>query len=221
MISHLDHIVLTVANIDRAVSFYKSVLNMDVVTFADDRKAMKFGQQHIYFQLLGEEIRNHAMEGAGNICLVTDWQMNDVLDHLKQFDVPILEGPFNTMGVQGSMQSVYFNDPDNNLIQIGVYVDNLEEDKPDLSEDDLKQSEALFEGLSPSVSDDSMTEMLSTGEAVSEELSPEESITEESDAEQDKQPSQDDQPDTTATASKTSPTKTTRAKTTRSRKTRK
>ena len=168
MISHFDHIVLTVANVDRAVSFYKSVLNMDVVTFEDDRKAMNFGQQYIYFQVLGEELRNHAMEGAGNICLVTNWTMEKLLDHLKQFDVPVLEGPFNKMGVQGAMQSVYFNDPDNNLIEVGVYVDSFEEDKPKSSEEDLRHSEALFEGLSKTGSEEEVSE-----EPVSEKLTSE------------------------------------------------
>ncbi|BDX02277.1 MAG: VOC family protein [Marinomonas sp.] len=121
MISHIDHIVLTVADIDRAVVFYETVLKLKSVTFANGRKAVQFGQQKINFQLLGQELRNHAMEGAGDVCLISDWPLDDVIAHLKANKVAILEGPVSKSGAQGPIQSVYFNDPDNNLIEISVY----------------------------------------------------------------------------------------------------
>lgn len=123
MISHFDHIVLTVADIDRAVDFYETVLKMESVTFANGRKAVTFGQQKINLQLLGQELRNHAMEGAGDVCFITNWTMVDVIDHLKANNVTILEGPVSKSGAQGPIQSVYFNDPDNNLIEVSVYED--------------------------------------------------------------------------------------------------
>lgn len=121
MISHFDHIVLTVANIDRAVSFYETVLNMEPITFGEGRKAVRFGQQKINFQLLGQELRNHAMEGAGDVCLITNWTIDKVVAHLKACKVIILEGPVTKSGALGPIQSVYFNDPDNNLIEVSVY----------------------------------------------------------------------------------------------------
>ncbi|WP_417528012.1 VOC family protein [Marinomonas shanghaiensis] len=124
MISHFDHIVLTVANIDRAVSFYETVLNMEPITFGEGRKAVRFGQQKINFQLLGQELRNHAMEGAGDVCLITNWTIDKVVAHLKACKVIILEGPVTKSGAQGPIQSVYFNDPDNNLIEVSVYKEN-------------------------------------------------------------------------------------------------
>ncbi|WP_219703421.1 VOC family protein [Marinomonas lutimaris] len=124
MISHFDHIVLTVANIDKAVSFYETVLKMEAITFSDERKAMRFGQQKINLQLLGQELRNHAMEGSGDLCLITNWSMDEVIDHLKACKVTILEGPVTKSGALGPIQSVYFNDPDNNLIEVSVYLDN-------------------------------------------------------------------------------------------------
>ena len=121
MISHFDHIVLTVANIDRAVSFYETVLNMEPITFGEGRKAVRFGQQKINFQLLGQELRNHAMEGAGDVCLITNWAIDKVVAHLNACKVIILEGPVTKSGALGPIQSVYFNDPDNNLIEVSVY----------------------------------------------------------------------------------------------------
>ena len=121
MISHFDHIVLTVADIDRAVLFYKTVLKMEPVTFANGRRAVRFGQQKINFQLLGQELRNHAMEGAGDFCLITNWAIADVVGHLKACKVTLVEGPVSKSGAQGPIQSVYFNDPDNNLVEVSVY----------------------------------------------------------------------------------------------------
>ncbi|RBP85598.1 VOC family protein [Marinomonas rhizomae] len=129
MISHFDHIVLTVANIDKAVSFYETVLKMEPITFANGRKAMRFGQQKINLQLLGQELRNHAMEGSGDLCLITSWSMAEVIDHLKNCKVTILEGPVSKSGALGPIQSVYFNDPDNNLIEVSVYEDELSNDE--------------------------------------------------------------------------------------------
>lgn len=138
MISHFDHIVLTVANIDRAVSFYETVLKMEVITFGDGRKAVKFGQQKINLQLLGEELRNHAMEGSGDLCLITNWAMDDVIAHLKGCDVSILEGPVAKSGAQGPIESVYFNDPDNNLIEVSVYLDSTENEPVEPSSDSIE-----------------------------------------------------------------------------------
>ncbi|GAA0245393.1 VOC family protein [Marinomonas primoryensis] len=133
MISHFDHIVLTVADIDRAVLFYKTVLKMEPITFANGRRAVQFGQQKINFQLLGQELRNHAMEGSGDLCLITNWTIADVVGHLKSCKVTILEGPVSKSGAQGPIQSVYFNDPDNNLVEVSVY-DETSKPSSDLSE---------------------------------------------------------------------------------------
>jgi catechol 2,3-dioxygenase-like lactoylglutathione lyase family enzyme len=90
---------------------------------------MRFGQQKINLQLLGQELRNHAMEGSGDLCLITKWNMDDVVTHLKACKVIILEGPVTKSGALGPIQSVYFNDPDNNLIEVSVYEDELSNDE--------------------------------------------------------------------------------------------
>ncbi|WP_162048465.1 VOC family protein [Vibrio taketomensis] len=121
MISHIDHIVLTVADIERSVSFYQRVLCMEAVTFANGRRALKFGQQKINLQLLGQEPRNIANVGSGDVCLITNWLLADVIDHLQQEKVEIIEGPVEKSGAVGAIQSVYLLDPDKNLIEISVY----------------------------------------------------------------------------------------------------
>ena len=71
MIERIDHIVLTVRDIERAVAFFVRVLKMEAVTFAGGRRALRFGDQKINLQLLGQENRNFARVGSGDLCLVT------------------------------------------------------------------------------------------------------------------------------------------------------
>lgn len=121
MISHIDHIVLTVADIERSVQFYKQVLKMEEVTFANGRKAVKFGNQKINFQLLGQEPRNRARVGSGDVCLISNWTLDQVIRYLDQQSIDIVEGPVEKSGASGPIQSVYFLDPDSNLIEVSVY----------------------------------------------------------------------------------------------------
>ena len=123
MISHIDHIVLTVADIERSVAFYVRVLGMQAVSFGNGRRALRFGQQKINLQTLGMEPRNHAAVGAGDVCLITDWPTARVLAHLTAEGVPVLEGPVTKSGAQGPIESVYFNDPHGHLIEGSRYPD--------------------------------------------------------------------------------------------------
>lgn len=121
MISHIDHVVLTVADIERAVAFYVRVLHMEPVSFAGGRRALKFGRQKLNLQTLGQEPRNHAAVGSGDLCLISDWPLARVQAQLAAEQVPLLEGPVTKSGAEGPIQSVYFNDPDGNLIEVSVY----------------------------------------------------------------------------------------------------
>ncbi len=121
MISHIDHIVLTVRDIERAAAFYERVLRMEVVTFAETRKALKFGNQKINLQTLGQETRNYAGIGSGDLCLITDLDTDALLAHLAAEGVDIVEGPVAKSGAEGPITSVYFNDPDGNLVEVSRY----------------------------------------------------------------------------------------------------
>ena len=121
MISHIDHLVLTVTDIEASVAFYKRALLVTDSTFANGRRALHFGHQKINLQVLGMETRNHAAVGSGDLCLVTTWTLPDVVAHLRDEDIDIIEGPVVKTGAAGAMTSVYFNDPDGNLIEISSY----------------------------------------------------------------------------------------------------
>ncbi|ENM8499118.1 VOC family protein [Vibrio parahaemolyticus] len=121
LISHIDHIVLTVSDIERSMQFYKRVLQMEEVSFANGRKAVKFGNQKINFQRLGQEPRNLAQVGSGDLCLISSWSLDEVVRHLANENVEIIEGPAQKSGAAGTVESVYFLDPDSNLIEVSVY----------------------------------------------------------------------------------------------------
>jgi catechol 2,3-dioxygenase-like lactoylglutathione lyase family enzyme len=124
MITRLDHLVLTVRDIDKTCEFYSRVLSMQVVTFDEGRKALTFGQQKINLHQAGKEFEPKAAAptpGSADLCFVTQRAIGEVIDHLKQNGVSILEGPVPRTGALGPMLSVYFRDPDFNLIEVSNY----------------------------------------------------------------------------------------------------
>ncbi|MEO9385418.1 VOC family protein [Chromobacterium phragmitis] len=121
MISHIDHIVLTVRDIEAAAAFYQRALKLEAVTFGNGRRALRFGNQKINLQILGQETRNHATIGCGDLCLIASVPLPEVIQHLKREGVAIVEGPITRSGAMGSITLVYFNDPDGNLVEVSSY----------------------------------------------------------------------------------------------------
>lgn len=123
-IKHIDHLVLTVKDIEACCRFYSSVLGMRVETFADNRKALHFGHHKINLHLAGEEFTPHAKAptpGSADLCLITDWDTDEIINHLKLYGILIEEGPVQRTGAAGEIMSVYFRDPDGNLIELASY----------------------------------------------------------------------------------------------------
>ena len=120
----LDHLVLTVADVEASVLFYRRVLGLKEVRFADGRVALAFGSQKINLHSIGSAIEPRAlrpMPGSADFCLVSSHSMEKILDHLHGCAVPVACGPVARMGAIGPMMSVYLRDPDGNLIEIAVY----------------------------------------------------------------------------------------------------
>jgi catechol 2,3-dioxygenase-like lactoylglutathione lyase family enzyme len=123
-IDRLDHLVLTVADIDRTVAFYTRVLGMREETFGAGRRALTFGRQKINLHEAGREFEPKAARptpGSGDLCFITDSPLPDVQQHLAACEVPIEEGPVDRTGALGPIRSVYIRDPDANLIEISTY----------------------------------------------------------------------------------------------------
>ena len=126
-VDQLDHLVLTVDDIAATCEFYMAVLGMELVTFGDDRKALRFGSQKINLHEKGKEFEPKAHQptpGSADLCFVTQVPLEDVIGHLKRHGVEITEGPVKRTGASGPIQSVYFRDPDMNLIEVSNYMAN-------------------------------------------------------------------------------------------------
>ena len=121
MIEGIDHVVLTVRDVERAAAFFARVLGMQVLTFGDNRTALQAGRQKVNLQVVGQESRNHACIGSGDLCLETSLPPGEVIDRLTREGVAIHEGPVGRTGARGPITSVYFNDPDGNLIEVSSY----------------------------------------------------------------------------------------------------
>ena len=124
-IDHIDHVVLTVRSIDVTCEFYTRVLGMRVATFAGGRKALAFGRQKFNLHEAGREFEPKAdrpTPGSIDLCLITSTPLSDVIAHLRRCEVAILEGPVDKTGATGPIRSVYFRDPDANLIEVSNYV---------------------------------------------------------------------------------------------------
>jgi len=152
ILSHLDHLVLTVADIDASVEFYMKVLGMEKEVFGPDdapRVALKFGMQKINLQHEYAKIQPHAGEatkGSADLCFITKLDIADFLRHLEKLE----EHPENwdhphfltssryftaqkereaglleqciRTGARGKIRSVYLRDPDGNLVEVSNYV---------------------------------------------------------------------------------------------------
>lgn len=123
-IDHLDHLVLTVADMAATIAFYTRVLGMQEMNFGDQRKALIFGQQKINLHLAGHPIAPHAANptpGSADLCFITTDGIHEVLTHLQDCGVALEAGPVPRTGATGPITSIYFRDPDGNLLEIATY----------------------------------------------------------------------------------------------------
>jgi catechol 2,3-dioxygenase-like lactoylglutathione lyase family enzyme len=124
-IDRIDHVVMTVRSVDATCAFYERVLGIQSVTFADNRRALAFGRQKINLHAAGREFEpkaHLAAPGTVDICLITTTPLAEVVAHFARCEVPILEGPVQKTGATGPIRSVYFRDPDLNLIEVSNYI---------------------------------------------------------------------------------------------------
>ena len=122
-IERIDHLVLTVQDMNVSCDFYTKVLGMKAVTF-NGRQAVAFGSQKINFHESGKTFDPkaiHPTPGSADLCLIARDPLPKIISHLENCGVIILEGPVERSGAIGPMMSVYIRDPDQNLIEIAVY----------------------------------------------------------------------------------------------------
>jgi catechol 2,3-dioxygenase-like lactoylglutathione lyase family enzyme len=120
-ISKLDHLVLTVTDIEKTTSFYGSVMGMKKEVFSGGRVALKCGSQKINLHELGKEFEPKARKptpGSADLCFITQTPLDAAMAHVKRCGVEIIEGPVERTGANGPIRSFYFRDPDLNLIEV-------------------------------------------------------------------------------------------------------
>jgi catechol 2,3-dioxygenase-like lactoylglutathione lyase family enzyme len=123
-IERIDHLVLTVQNIEVSCAFYTKILGMKVVAFKGGRKAVVFGNQKINFHESGNTFDPKALRatpGSADLCFIVNDPLTKIVGHMDTCGVKIIEGPVQRTGAMGPMTSIYIRDPDQNLIEIAVY----------------------------------------------------------------------------------------------------
>jgi catechol 2,3-dioxygenase-like lactoylglutathione lyase family enzyme len=126
--NRLDHIVLTVNDIGESLRFYERALGFERELFrgaeGQPRFALRFGDQKINLQDRATDTPTKAAKptfGSGDFCVIAAIPLSDVIDHMRTIGVPIEVGPVARRGALGAMRSIYFRDPDGNLVEVAEY----------------------------------------------------------------------------------------------------
>lgn len=123
-VDRIDHFVLTVQDVEATCRFYESVLGMRRSS-SRGRHAVAFGQQKINLHPMVNDVdikARHPTLGSGDFCLITATPLEEVIRHLEACEVTIEKGPVPRDGATGTMRSVYFRDPNDNLVEVSNYV---------------------------------------------------------------------------------------------------
>lgn len=124
LIHGFDHVVLTVRDVRATSAWYERILGFRRVTSDGSRVALHFGTYKINLHPVEAPYQPHAgvaQPGSADLCFLTSWSIEEVLETLAYMDVPVEHGPMPQTGAEGPMQSIYIRDPDGNLIEIARY----------------------------------------------------------------------------------------------------
>ena len=116
----LDHIVLCVADVERTLAFYEKVLGMEPREERPGKWSLHFGSNKISVQdaRTAPEIARETVPGSGNFCVLTDEPVERVAEALRRHGLQVVAGPDERDGATGKILSVYFRDPDGNLVEV-------------------------------------------------------------------------------------------------------
>ena len=125
----IDHLVLTVADIEATTQFYERALGFNRETFrgpdGQQRYALTFGRQKINLQDVSTVTPTKAARptfGSGDFCLIAAVPLDVVIAHLRAEEIALEAGPVPRSGAVGALRSIYFRDPDGNLVEVAEYV---------------------------------------------------------------------------------------------------
>ena len=123
---NIDHVVITMSDINKSIDFYSNILGMELQEFSSStdnvkRKSLKFGIQKINLHEASKPFKPHAnnpIPGAMDICFLTEINIDDWIKIFNKFNIKIEDGPVKKTGANGPIRSIYVRDPDKNLIEI-------------------------------------------------------------------------------------------------------
>ena len=147
-IDRIDHLVLTVADVETTCNFCARVLGMRAITFGDGRRALEFGRNKFNLHQAGHEFQPKALRptpGSADVCLTTEQPLEEVAAYVRACDVAIELGPVERLAATGLMDSIYFRDPDGNLIEVAQYWDAARQRREALR--DLERGDAQLSQL--------------------------------------------------------------------------
>lgn len=125
LISNIDHLVITVKSIKDTCWFYETILGLEIISFGDNRKAIKVNDQKINIHVAGNELNpaaRYPTPGSADLCFISPDQISEVIAYVTTYGIKVERGPVKRDGVFGEMDSIYIRDPDGNLIEISHYV---------------------------------------------------------------------------------------------------
>ena len=117
----LDHLTITVSNLDRTMRFYHEVLDLPVVSFTKKLLTIQLGHQKLEFRQAGQQYQPNLAKptpGASAFCITAKDSLTYTKEHLANYGVTIVAGPTKVKGPNGPMRAIYIYDPDRNLIEI-------------------------------------------------------------------------------------------------------
>ena len=120
-IVRLDHLVLTVMDVEKTCAFYCGVLGMKRMTFSEGRTALHFGHQKINLHAFDWDYYLKAKTptpGSADLCFIVDIAVDEWATELAEKEIQLIEGPVKRTGAAGPLRSIYFRDPDGNLIEL-------------------------------------------------------------------------------------------------------
>ena len=126
MILSIDHIVLTINDMDKTISFYCDVLGMTLKEFhptggRETRKSLFFGNQKINLHHVKSPFKPHAknpLSGTTDICFLSLTPLQKWQSIFLENGIEIEDGPVSNTGATGPIMSLYIRDPDMNLVEI-------------------------------------------------------------------------------------------------------
>lgn len=124
----LDHLVLTVADVERSINFYERTLGMQPITFGEGQRGLAFGDQKINLHQKDVAFSpkpQTATAGSADICFLIEGTANQAVLQLQKLGIAIEQGPVQRYGARGKeLRSVYFRDPDGNLVEIAEPIED-------------------------------------------------------------------------------------------------